>query len=307
MGAIHVAEKGREEEPKVVVVQESQDYPQPVDQKGNPVPDANGQPWSQEVLKIYNTPGNIKTLETIQAELDGNKNTGQQPAEATPQPEKKTYLADWDSGMTIDQAHNKYGHSVNDLWFDKNKWGKDNGKIVEVTEYSDALRGGKVDADKTKEEQEKEEKRRRNSELWGDAGHLLIGLGNFVGAIGGAPEPGAHAYAHAQKLKDSQRLRREKVLEERQAYNRYQLEQMYKQRAEERARELQKAKVEYQNALTEAAKQKAEDNTKLNESKIAYYDAQTGKTTPNTQGGNKNSQYSKPSQTDWSKYKRNKQ
>lgn len=252
---IHVADKGREEQ---VVVENQQQpatvvvhtYPQPTDGNGN-ILTHNGQPYSQEVLKRYysqdNKAPNFKDLSQIANEWDQQQLAGQQGNVVTTQPagteqQKPSYLVDWSNGQTLLQAYRQGGntHSKYDLIRDKLKWGRETNTPwdtgLEVLEVND---GDYADHDPTKsfEENEKRRKRQKNAEMWGDIGRLLIGVGNFAGAIGGAPEPGKEANEFARRLTDSQRLRREKAKEQRRAYNKYQLEQIFKQKAEERARE----------------------------------------------------------------------
>lgn len=187
----------------------------------------------------------------------------QQPNPVVTQPQQQqaivkpvtqnTYLYDY-GNMSIADAYKEGKHTPREIMLDRYKWGEENGKPmnwIEASYFQNA------NLDKTKVDAEKEEKRKQWQDAFEHMGHGLITLGNFVGSITGAPAPTTNT-VDPIALTERQRKIREATRAQREAYNKDFFANYWKERAEERQRERDKALQNYREQQAATAQQRAE-------------------------------------------------
>lgn len=205
--------------------------------------------------------------------------TGEQQAVTTPTTYQPKY--DWGSGMSLADAYNKGQHTQAEIIEDRRRWGKENNDPINYFEAA-MLFPNEHDINKTKTQNEEDIKRAARKEKMDQIGNFLAHLGNFVGTAGFGgmdikPEDPV-------KFTERQRQIRDKTIALRNAYNKDFFTNMAKMQSEERLAENARAMQALKDAQAKAAQQKADDNTRktdsqidVNNSRIAYYNAQTGK------------------------------
>lgn len=256
----------------VVVTPNGRPQPQPV----NVMPPAPLSPKEQEYEQIAKENGVVtpeqQNWAQQQMQAEQNQQQSQISGQQTQQPQGYQPLEDWGSGKSFAEIAKGSKHSIGSLIADRNKWAKENGKDpLDFWEYGQLFMDN--DPSKSIEENEKEKKRKQWEDAFAHLGNVMMTFGNFVGAIGGAPSPSTPIDPH--KLTKSQLRRREAANQQRQAYNKYLLEQMYKQKAEERAREKNLAEIGLIQERVRASQEKDKRDQALAESTIKNRDANT--------------------------------
>lgn len=159
------------------------------------------------------------------------------PAAATP-----TYLADWGNTTFMDAV--KSGNkSIADYMRDYNKWATANNQDpLDIYTMMQAINGN--DIGESYAENEKAQRRLKRQQTWEQIGNVLAHLGNFVGTLAGAPsatyETGPQLTARQQAVRDA--------VEKQRGDPKNILAQIWKDRADQRARELNNANVALQGA-----------------------------------------------------------
>ena len=159
------------------------------------------------------------------------------PAAATP-----TYLADW-GNITFMDAVKSGNKSIADYMRDYNKWATANNQDpLDIYTMMQAINGN--DIGESYAENEKAQRRLKRQQTWEQIGNVLAHLGNFVGTLAGAPsatyETGPQLTARQQAVRDA--------VEKQRGDPKNILAQIWKDRADQRARELKNANVALQGA-----------------------------------------------------------
>lgn len=207
--------------------------------------------------------GTVNTTQNSgQGEAGATNTTGQEKTVTTPQVE---YKYPWETGMTMDQAYAQGKHSLREIYMDRYRWGVANNNPVNVFEASMMLPQNH-DIQKTKTQNEDDIKKAERKEKFDKIGMFLTHLGNFVGAVGFGgldvkPEDPVKFTERQQRLKD-------KTEALRMAYNKEWFANAYKQMNAERQAELAKATAEHKATQDKVAQQKADDNTRVSDSRI---------------------------------------
>lgn len=212
--------------------------------------------------------------------------TGQQQVVTTPssdQQKQDNYIpyVDWDRAMkegktwglvASDKNYRLKDHNYSyvDLRNNYNEWAKKNG-YPELSVYDFMAYTQDKDISKSPEDNVKEERRKKWEDASEQLGYMLTNLGNFIGAGLGAPEP-TNA-PDSVKLTERQQRLRDKTDSLRRAYNKDWLQAYTKQKAEERQAEVAKANAEYKASQAKATQQRADDNTRVSDSRIERYQA----------------------------------
>lgn len=185
------------------------------------------------------------------------------------------HLADWANNSFMDVVKNG-DKSIADYMLDYNKWAQANGKDpLDVLTMYQAMNN--KDIAKSYGQNEKEDKKLQRQQRWEQIGNVLSHLGNFVGAIAGAP---SQTIETGQQLTARQQAVRDAVMKQRGDPNNI-LAQIWKQRADQRAKELNDANVALRGAQTQtegARKANIEGKTanekELNDANVALRAAQ---------------------------------
>ena len=150
-----------------------------------------------------------------------------------------TYLADWGSGVTFGDAIKGSDHSIADMMADYNKWAGANGQEpLDIFTMMNAVQNR--DVNKSVEQNEKDAKKAARQERWQQAANILHHLGNFVGTLYGAPPQTVESMTDLTARQQKIRLATE---QQRAAYNQNLLAQIWKDRADQRAAEKNKADI----------------------------------------------------------------
>lgn len=153
-----------------------------------------------------------------------------QTPDVTTEKPKYTPLYDWSTGMTMKDAYNQGKHTRDEIWIDRDRWGRENNNPANIMEAYDMI-PETHDGTKTKVENEEDEKKLKAKERLDRFGNFLQHLGNFIGAVGyGAP---SQTIEPARELTDRQKKVRDETQALRTAYNNRFFENYWKQRAEE--------------------------------------------------------------------------
>ena len=209
------------------------------DNPGTQQQDGEGGPedWGTD-----NSSGSTETDEgvtTDQSQSQGASNymkTVGQPALATP-----SYLADWQSGITVGDAAVNSDKTYLELIRDRERWARETGgSPMDIFEFM-PMQG--YDLGKSAAENEKARKKVERQQKWEQVGNVLAHLGNFVGALAGAP---AQQIESAVTLTERQRKIRDATLQQHTAYNQNMWQNVLKQRADERAAQVAKQQAAFQ-------------------------------------------------------------
>ena len=195
-----------------------------------------------------------------------------------------SYLADW-SKVSFSDAVKSGDKSIADYMRDYNKWARaNNQEPLDVYDMMQAINGN--DISESYAANEKEKRKLERQQRWEQIGNMLAHLGNFVGTIAGAPsatyETGEHLTARQQAVRDA--------VEKQNGDPKNILAMIWKDRADQRARELNNANIALQGARKanvegQTANQKAQSEAnvalkgaqqKQVESATAENNAQTG-------------------------------
>lgn len=153
-----------------------------------------------------------------------------------------TYLADW-SKVSFSDAIKSGNKSIADYMRDYNKWARaNNQEPLDVYDMMQAINGN--DISESYATNEKAKRKLERQQRWEQIGNVLAHLGNFVGTIAGAPsatyETGEHLTARQQAVRDA--------VQKQQGDPKNILAMIWKDRADQRARELNNANIALQGA-----------------------------------------------------------
>ena len=123
---------------------------------------------------------------------------------------------------------------------DYNSWAKKNGG-EELDPISMYILFNKYDPTKSVAQHEKEEKARRTMQVWDGIGDALRHIGDFIGAVEGAPAPDTPQASYS----DRQKAIYDQAIAARKGKAADILSMWYKQRADERLRDLNDANIRY--------------------------------------------------------------
>lgn len=179
--------------------------------------------------------------------------------------EQPTYLADWGSGITFGDAIKGSEHSIADMMADYNKWAGANGKDpLDIFTMMSAVQNR--DVNKSVEQNEKDAKKAARQERWQQAANILHHLGNFVGTLYGAPSQTVESMTDLTARQQKIRLATE---QQRAAYNQNLLAQIWKDRADQRAADKNKADIGLIQQRVQALQADEERKNEKNKADIA--------------------------------------
>lgn len=190
--------------------------------------------------------------------------------------ESPSHIADWSNGWEkgLQWLWTEKGQQAKpaEVIADYNSWAKENGQApLDALQFYPWLM--KYDATKSIGENEAEEKKRKRREKWEQIGNVLIHAGNFIGTLTGAPsmklESGVQLTQRQQKIRDD-------LLAQRRNQANDMLSQYYKQRAEERQRELANSTINYNNIRADEVGRESGRKDALNASRIDTERARQG-------------------------------
>jgi hypothetical protein len=189
---------------------------------------------------------------------DGDGTTQPTDGSAT----QPTYLADW-SKVSFSDAVKTGDKSIADYMRDYNKWARaNNQEPLDVYDMMQAINGN--DISESYAANEKAKRKLERQQRWEQIGNVLAHLGNFVGTIAGAPsatyETGEHLTARQQAVRDA--------IQKQQGDPKNILAMIWKDRADQRARELNNANIALQGARKanvegQTANQKAQSDANV--------------------------------------------
>ena len=190
--------------------------------------------------------------------------------------ESPSHIADWSNGWEkgLQWLWTEKGQQAKpaEVIADYNSWAKENGQApLDALQFYPWLM--KYDATKSIGENEAEEKKRKRREKWEQIGNVLIHAGNFIGTLTGAPsmklESGVQLTQRQQKMRDD-------LLAQRRNQANDMLSLYYKQRAEERQRELANSTINYNNIRADEVGRESGRKDALNASRIDTERARQG-------------------------------
>lgn len=173
-----------------------------------------------------------------------------------------SYLADW-SKVSFSDAVKSGDKSIADYMRDYNKWARaNNQEPLDVYDMMQAINGN--DISESYAANEKAKRKLERQQRWEQIGNVLAHLGNFVGSIAGAPsatyETGEHLTARQQAIRDA--------VQKQNGDPKNILAMIWKDRADQRARELNNANIALQGARKanvegQTANQKAQSDANV--------------------------------------------
>lgn len=173
-----------------------------------------------------------------------------------------SYLADW-SKVSFSDAVKSGDKSIADYMRDYNKWARaNNQEPLDVYDMMQAINGN--DISESYAANEKAKRKLERQQRWEQIGNVLAHLGNFVGTIAGAPsatyETGEHLTARQQAVRDA--------VQKQNGDPKNILAMIWKDRADQRARELNNANIALQGARKtnvegQTANQKAQSDANV--------------------------------------------
>lgn len=176
--------------------------------------------------------------------------------------EAPTYLADW-SKVSFSDAVKSGDKPIADYMRDYNKWARaNNQEPLDVFDMMQAINGN--DISESYAANEKAKRKLERQQRWEQIGNVLAHLGNFVGTIAGAPsaayESGEHLTARQQAVRDA--------VQKQNGDPKNILAMIWKDRADQRARELNNANIALQGARKanvegQTANQKAQSDANV--------------------------------------------
>ena len=172
------------------------------------------------------------------------------------------HLADWANSSFVDVVKNG-DKSIADYMRDYNKWARENNQEpLDVFDMMQAINGN--DISESYAANEKAKKKLERQQKWEQIGNVLAHLGNFVGTIAGAPsatyETGEHLTARQKAVRDA--------MQKQNGDPKNILAMIWKDRADQRARELNNANIALQTARKtnvegQTANQKAQSDANV--------------------------------------------
>lgn len=200
------------------------------------------------------------------------KSWAEQQMEASGTQQQPTWLEDWGGGKSWMDIAKSSKHPIGSLISDYNKWAQANGKDpLDYWEYAGLFMEN--DPTKSVQENEKEKKRKQWEDAFEHLGDVMMTFGNFVGAAGGAPAP--DNMVDPKKLTETQRRRREAAENQRRAYNKDLLANMFKQREDNYRRDKNKADIGLIQERIRASQATEKRNDDYNNARIELINEQT--------------------------------
>ncbi len=193
--------------------------------------------------------------------------TGTVAGDGTTQPasnvgSEPSYLADW-SKVSFSDAVKSGDKPIADYMRDYNKWARaNNQEPLDVFDMMQAINGN--DISESYAANEKAKRKLERQQKWEQIGNVLAHLGNFVGTIAGAPsgtyETGEHLTARQKAVRDA--------MQKQNGDPKNILAMIWKDRADQRARELNNANIALQGARKanvegQTANQKAQSDANV--------------------------------------------
>ena len=186
--------------------------------------------------------GESNAATTKPAEPDGDTagtTTDPNATQAPPSTATPTYLADWQGGISFNDAINNGQHSIAEYIADYNRYASANGSDpLDIFTMMNAMQNR--DVNKSVQQNQMDEKKALRRERWAQTANLLAHVGNFVGTLLGAP---SQTIESGVELTKRQQALREKTLALRNTYNQNLLAQIWKDRADQRAADKNKADI----------------------------------------------------------------
>lgn len=212
--------------------------------------------------------GTVVGKGTTVASGDGTTQpTGTVAGDGTTQPasnvtSEPSYLADW-SKVSFSDAVKSGDKPIADYMRDYNKWARaNNQEPLDVFDMMQAINGN--DISESYAANEKAKRKLERQQKWEQIGNVLAHLGNFVGTIAGAPsgtyETGEHLTARQKAVRDA--------MQKQNGDPKNILAMIWKDRADQRARELNNANIALQGARKanvegQTANQKAQSDANV--------------------------------------------
>ena len=242
-----------------------------------------GQEQQPASTPVANQPQQATTPNVNPAENSGTGEIGQDgylveakpDAANQPQQANPAYLTDWSKEKNVYEAAKKLNLPLAQVLSDYQRWGRETGN---PTDWIGAVF---QDADLSKSAAENEElkKKQERKEKWDKVGNFLLHLGNVIGNVAGGGM-GAVQLEDPVKYTERQRMLKEKTEALRRNTNQSIWTQMQKDAAARRDYELKKKNAEalaaYRQGQAEAAIQRANSTSQVNDAKVKWYNAKTG-------------------------------
>ena len=165
---------------------------------------------------------------------------------------------DWSQGF-MKVIEGGYDGSIMQGIQEYNKWAAANGQAP-LDAFTTYPLLQKYDATKSLEQNKKDEKRMKRQETWQQIGSVLSHVGNLVGTIMGAPE---QKLMSGTELTDRQLKLRDYTLQQRRQGLGDLMNLYYKDRADQRAGDLNRINIEYKQQQAALAKEKGEREKEL--------------------------------------------
>ncbi len=179
-----------------------------------------------------------------------------------------SYLADWGNTSFMDAVRNG-DKSIGDYASDYEKWARANGKNpLDVYDLMQAVQG--KDISKSNHQNEKDDKKLKRQQQWEQIGNVLNHLGNFIGTLAGAP---AAKYESGEQLTARQQAVRDAIMKQR-ADPRNIYAMILKQRANDRANDLNDANIALRGAQQKRAEEAAANDKAESDAKVGLTNAQ---------------------------------
>lgn len=201
--------------------------------------------------------------------------TGQDGKKATPQ----THIFDW-SSKTLEDVMSKDGKKTPtyNIIYDYMTWCQENGVPYNPFAINDII-NKTPDLQLTPEAAAAAKAKEERKEKWDKVGNFLQHLGNAIGNVASGGY-GSVQLEDPVQWSERKRMLKEKTEQQRKANNMSLWEQMRKERQAQREYEIKKQQAEalatYRNQQAQAAKQKADDNSNVQNAKVAYLNTKTG-------------------------------
>ena len=217
---------------------------------------------SSENAATFEVGGNGYTF--TEDELQKIEN-GQRPVLKQQTDEKKSIPSIWDNGFDKGMEANP-DMTIYDAIRGYNDYAKENQKEpLDILDIWPLMQSG--DIMKSKAQNEKDERKRANKEKWDQVTNALLHLGNFVGAIAGAPSQDIES---SLELSKRQQMLRDKTLEQRRQANNDFLKVYQTSQAAKIAAEKEKREAAYQQRKMALDERKQEEVERKNAEHEAY-------------------------------------
>ena len=240
----------------------SQQSTQPAPGDGSTQPvvgDGSTQPTDNSTVQPRTVVGDGSTTGTV---------VGEETAKTAGNTTAPSYLADW-SKVSFSDAVKSGDKSIADYMRDYNKWARaNNQEPLDVYDMMQAINGN--DISESYAANEKAKRKLERQQRWEQIGNVLAHLGNFVGTIAGAPsatyESGEHLTARQQAIRDA--------VQKQNGDPKNILAMIWKDRADQRARELNNANIALQGARKANVEGQTANQKALSDANVALKGAQ---------------------------------